>query len=205
MSALVSGWSALPNAFNKCQLALESHPPINVALQAIFSLQVTVQLTISTYGSCTTCSTLSPNSELALRFKTIITQIFTSWQNFVHLGQNNYGSQWQISTDAVFKKFGTFLIAVKRICSAIKINLGALFGEMRLDANFFPKIGFHAGSPFDLILGILSILTSVAKLGELSISATLSRGSFNNPARWKECLLKSMARAFPHRWPEGPR
>ncbi|PLW08033.1 hypothetical protein PCASD_22594 [Puccinia coronata f. sp. avenae] len=153
MSALVSGWSALPNAFNKCQLALESHPPINVALQAIFSLQVTVQLTISTYGSCTTCSTLSPNSELALRFKTIITQIFTSWQNFVHLGQNNYGSQWQISTDAVFKKFGTFLIAVKRICSAIKINLGALFGEMRLDANFFPKIGFHAGSPFDLILG----------------------------------------------------
>jgi hypothetical protein len=53
----------------------------------------------------------------------------------------------------VFKKFGTFLIAVKRICSAIKINLGALFGEMRLDANFLPKIGFHAGSPFDLILG----------------------------------------------------
>ncbi|KNZ44606.1 uncharacterized protein VP01_89g8 [Puccinia sorghi] len=99
MSALVAGWSSLPSAFNKAQLTLQSHPSMEVSLQAIASLQATVQATVSVYGSCSSCSGLSSNSVLSIKFKAILTQIFTSWQTIITTGQVNYGAKWRASTN----------------------------------------------------------------------------------------------------------
>jgi len=143
MSAIIAGWSSLPSAFTKALLTLQSHPSIQISIQAIASLQATVQATISTYGSCSSCNGLSFNSALSTQFKAILTQIFTSWQRIIIIGQANYGAQWQASTNALFERFSTFLVSVKSIAAAIHIDLGSLFGAIHLDTHLFAGFGIN--------------------------------------------------------------
>ncbi|WAQ80990.1 hypothetical protein PtA15_1A328 [Puccinia triticina] len=153
LSLIVQGWSTLPKAFADLQAAFERRVSVSAAVQAVASLHATIQASMSRYGTCDSCAGLAASSPSSVKFRDLIAQIFTSWQNVLEVGQRTYQLQWKSSVGLEFKKFDSFWLAIKNLSASVRLNLGALLSSIHLKASAFADVGIDVGAGLQISAG----------------------------------------------------
>ncbi|KAA1135370.1 hypothetical protein PGTUg99_017970 [Puccinia graminis f. sp. tritici] len=153
----LQGWSSLVPEISSCRSTFEQNAPVEVAIQAAASLASKIQAISFQYGQCA-CNHQIHGDQTISEFRTLLVQFFLGLGFVLKAGLQHYQDAWCSTFKPIFRQCAAAFISLRAISDALKLDLGAILGQVNLDPVVFLTVDLNMSNLLGINLSLGEIL-----------------------------------------------
>ncbi|KAA1118768.1 hypothetical protein PGT21_005160 [Puccinia graminis f. sp. tritici] len=153
----LQGWSSLVPEISSCRSTFEQNAPVEVAIQAAASLASKIQAISFQYGQCA-CNHQIHGDQTISEFRTLLVQFFLGLGFVLKAGLQHYQDAWCSTFKPIFRQCAAAFISLRAISDALKLDLGAILGQVNLDPVAFLTVDLNMANLLGINLSLGEIL-----------------------------------------------